>query len=108
MTAGRRDRKIVFQRATVTSDGYGEEVLTWGTYATEWAAVFYGKGDERRQSAIEEGRQAATFQVPSNTLTRAVTLKDRISGVGSFWDILGVAPDVPKPGTIEFTAVRAL
>lgn len=108
MTAGRRDQLVTIQRGTPATDDYGEETLTWATLASEWAAVFYGKGDERRLAAVEEGKQAATFQVPSNTNTRSVGVKDRISGVGSTWDIVGIAPDVPKRGTIEFTAVRAL
>jgi head-tail adaptor len=108
MTAGRRRDKIVIQRATVSQDALGEETPSWSTLATEWAAVFYGKGDERRLAAMEEGRQSATFQVPSNSNTRSVGVKDRISHLSSSWDIVGVAPDVPKPGTIEFTAVRAL
>jgi head-tail adaptor len=106
MTAGRRDQKIVIQRGTASTDDYGGETLTWATLATEWAAVFYGKGDERRQAAVEQGNQAATFQVLANTNTRSVGVKDRISHNGSFWDIVGVAP--MDRGKIEFAAVRAL
>lgn len=106
MTAGRRDQKIVIQRGTASTDDYGGETLAWATLATEWAAVFYGKGDERRQAAVEQGNQAATFQVLSNTNTRSVGVKDRISHNSSSWDIVGVAPmDRSK---IEFAAVRVL
>ena len=108
MSIGARDQKIVFQRAAITSDALNSEVQTWGTYAIAQAKVFFGKGDERRQAAVEEGSQAATFQVRENTLTRSVTLKDRISGLGSLWDIESISPHMPKRGTIEFTAVRAL
>lgn len=108
MTAGRRFDQIVFQRGTPATDDYGGETMTWATLATEWAAVFYGRGDERRQAAMEQGQQSATFQVPSHTVTQSVTLKDRISHAGSTWNIVGIAPDTPKRGSIEFTAVRAL
>lgn len=107
MTAGRREQLVTIERSTATTDGYGEQTQTWVEYAQEWAAVFYGRGDERRQAAMEQGQQSATFQMLSNTLTRAVAVKDRIND-GSLWDIVGIAPDTPKRGEIEFTAVRAL
>lgn len=106
MTAGKRDQKIVIERPTATTDAYGETTHTWATLATEWAAVLYGKGDERRQAAVEQGEQAATFRVLSNTNTRSVGVKDRINHGGSYWDIVGIAP--MNRAEIEFTATRAL
>lgn len=106
MTAGRRDQSIVIQRGTPSTDDYGGESMVWATLATEWAAVFYGKGDERRLAAVEQGQQAATFQVLSNASTRSVGVKDRISHNGSSWDIVGIAP--MDRAEIEFAAVRVL
>lgn len=106
MTAGRRDQLITIQSGTATTDDYGGETLAWTTLATEWAAVLYGRGDERRQAAVEQGQQAATFQVLANDDTRSVGVKDRISHDGSEWDIVSIAP--LNRGKIEFTAVRAL
>jgi SPP1 family predicted phage head-tail adaptor len=108
MTAGRRNKLITIERYTTTQDDYGEETQTWATYAIEWAAIYYGRGDERRQAAMEQGQQAATFQMLSNPLTEAVTLKDRIVHDGANWDITGIAPDTPKRGEIELTATRSL
>lgn len=105
MTAGRRDSLITIQRGTPTLDDYGGETLVWATLATEWAAVFYGRGDERRQAAIEQGKQPATFQVISNTATRSANVKDRIVHDGWNWDIEGIAP--MNRMLIEFTAVAA-
>ena len=104
MTAGRRDQLVALQTYTATQDGAGEETQTWGTVASEWAAVFYGRGDERRQAAMKQGTQPAVFQVLSNTTTRALTTKDRIVLDDYAWDIVGVAPDWPKRGLIELTA----
>lgn len=103
----RRGDLVTFQRATVTQDAAGEETPTWATLCQEHAQIFYGRGDERRQAAMEQGEQAATFQVPSNTNTRSVTLKDRISFDGSIWDIESKALDVPNRRHVEFTAARA-
>lgn len=108
MTAGRRDQLITLQAYTATQDEAGQEVETWADLGTEWAAVFYGRGDERRQAAIEQGEQAANFQVLSNATTRAVTIRGRIVLGTDNWDITGIAPDTPKRGRIEFTATRAL
>lgn len=107
MTAGRRDQLVTLQRFSATQDESGEEVQTWADLAQEWAAVFYGRGDERRQAAMEQGAQPATFQMLSNEVTTALTLKDRIIHGGN-WDIQGVSPDTPQRGLIEFTATRSL
>lgn len=104
MTAGRRDQLVIIQRVTVTQDDYGEEVETWATLSEEWMAIHYGRGDERRQAAVEQGQQSANFQALSNTETRSVTLKDRLVLDGYIWDIVGKSPDMPKRGDIEFTA----
>lgn len=107
MTAGRRDVQVTLQRATVSQDSYGEETPTWGVLATEWAAIYYGRGDERRQAAAEQGTQAATFQMLSNETTRGLTIKDRIVAGDVNWDVVGISPDTPTRGLLEATAVRA-
>ncbi len=104
MNTGRRDTLVTLQNYTVTQDAYGEEVQTWADLGTEWAAVFYGRGDERRQAAMEQGGQAANFQMLANDVTRALTIRDRIVLDGFAWDIVGIAPGTPKRGLIEITA----
>ena len=106
MTAGNRDTLITFQRATTTQDDYGEEVSTWGNLGTEWADVNWGRGDERRQAAMEQGSQSATFNVLDNPMTRTVSLKDRIVLDGQNWDITSNVP-AKKRGERDITAVRA-
>lgn len=108
MTAGRRDKLVTLQRYTATQDDYGEEIETWADHGTEWVRIFWGRGDERRQAAAELGQQAATFQMLSNASTRGLTIKDRIVGDAGTFDIVGIAPDFPSLGEIEFTGIRAL
>ena len=98
-----RDQLITLQAYTTSQDDYGEEIQTWSDLGDEWAAVFYGRGDERRQAAAEEGQQSANFQVPGNSMTRAVTLKDRLIHDGFIWDIVGISPTAAQ-GLVEFTA----
>lgn len=103
-----RDTLVTLQAYTATQDEYGEEVQAWADIGTEWAAIYWGRGDERRQAAMEQGTQAATFNMLSNTLTRSLTLRDRISGEAGVFDIVGIAPDTPKRGEIEFVGTRSL
>jgi len=106
MNAGQRTELIVFERATTSEDVYGQPVQTWATYATRRARVRFGTGQEQRQAAQEGGTQAASFECISSSTLRTVTLKDRISYIGSYWDITETAPLDRK--TIRFTAVRTL
>lgn len=39
MQAGKLRHRITFQSKTATQDSFGEETITWGTFATVWGAV---------------------------------------------------------------------
>lgn len=105
ISAGKRDRRIVIERATSTQDDYGEEGPTWTAWCSPFANVRFGTSAERRQAAAEQGSQAATFRVLATEKTRAVTKLDRIGFEGSPWDIEGIVPIGRTE--IEFTATRA-
>lgn len=106
MSAGPRTDLVAFNRATTGQDDYGEETEVWGEIGQEWAKVHYGRGDERRQAAMEQGQLPATFVVPDNAMTRTVTLKDHITFDGGDWNIQSNIPG--KPGDREITATRAV
>lgn len=46
MSIGERRHRVVFQRATVTQDAYGEPDKTWTTLCTSWGLVQPMKGKE--------------------------------------------------------------
>ena len=104
---GRRDQLVTLERSTSDQDAYGEEIATWSPIGHEWAAVYFGRGDERRQASMQQGSQPATFGMLSNPVTRGLTTKDRIQHGGAAWDIESISPDTPKLGDIEITAVRS-
>lgn len=105
--AGKRDRRIIFERYTAVQDEYGEEVQTWAPFGKQQkAAVFYGRGDERREAAREEGSQTANFNCHASETTRAIVIRDRIVMDGENWDVLGISPIGRRE--IDFTARRAL
>lgn len=107
MSAGGRDQKIALERYTTTTDEWNEEQQSWVPLGNEWVKVFYGRGSERREQASEQGRQAATFQMLSNSQTRGLTLKDRVVFSGSNWDIEDIALNTPDRGHLEVTALRS-
>lgn len=109
MTSRRRDSLIELQRAVTDEDEYGEPIETsWQAIGNEFAAIYYGRGNERREAAMDQGAQPATFEVLSNTKTRGLTLRDRLIADGQVWDIRGIAFDTPKRGHIAITAVANL
>jgi SPP1 family predicted phage head-tail adaptor len=99
-----RTELIVFQRATVTTNDYGEEISTWADYATRRARVRFGTAQEKREAAQESASQTATFECVRSAALDGITTKDRISYLGSAWDITEAAP--LDRATIRFTAVR--
>lgn len=105
-SATQRPALIVFQRVTATGDAYGGESESWATYATRRARVRFGTAQEKREAAQEGGVQTATFECVRSAALDAVTLKDRISYLGSTWDINENAPLDRQ--TIRFTATRNL
>lgn len=106
MNASNRTELIVFHRATTSENEYGEAIQTWSTYTSRRARVRFGTAQEKREAAQEGGTQSATFECVRSAALDAVTLKDRISYLGSLWDITEVAPLDRK--TIRFTAIRTL
>ena len=101
---GKFDQRIGFERATLVADEYGSEVPSWAEIAQRWAALSYGRGDERREAAREGGVQPATFIVLADEVTRTLVVTDRIS-FGGVWNITGIVPR--GRAEIEITAVKA-
>jgi len=103
--SAKRDTRIEIQRASVSLDALGGETKTWATVARPWAALHYGRGQERRQAAAEQGQQAVTMNILASPLTRTITITDRAVVGGEVWDIVGVAPIGRRD--IDLAAVRA-
>lgn len=106
-SASARNRQVVFQRATSTDDGYGGQIETWADYCTEWATVSFGTGQERREAAQQSASAPATFMVLANSLTRSISVTDRISFDGSVWDITSAVPSMERNVGIDITAIRS-
>jgi head-tail adaptor len=90
--ASERTELIVFERATVSETVHGGETLTWATLVSRRARVRFGTAQEKREAAQEGGVQSATFECIRSADLEDVTLKDRISYLGSSWDLTEIAP----------------
>lgn len=106
MDPGQRDRLITIERGTPTVDDHGGETMAWATYATAWARVRYGSGQERREAAQERADQAATFECEYNPTLAAVATTDRIQFDGVAWDVTSKAL-IGRAREIHFAAVRS-
>jgi SPP1 family predicted phage head-tail adaptor len=102
--ASQRTELIVFQRATVTTDDYGQEIETFADYATRRARVRFGTAQEKREAARESASQTATFECVRSATLDGITNEDRIVYLGDNWDINETAP--LDRATIRFTAIR--
>lgn len=102
----RRFNQVEFRRkGSATENAAGEPIPGASTLiAPAWAAVYYGKGQERREAAIEGASQPATFNVETNSALRGVTVADFVRFDGSDWDITNISP--MSRSEIDFTAVR--
>lgn len=108
MPAGKRDRRIVFERKTTTRGGLGVKgAVQWSAIDGRWASVRFGSGQERREAAVEGAVQPATFRTLADRMTRTITTEDRIGYGGLTYDITGIAPIGRGPEEFEFTAVAS-
>lgn len=82
MSAGRLRERVLFERATVTDDGYGGTETGWTPLASLPGAVRASYRPERGGERIEGGRTAASLSgvltVRSSSGTRDVTEADRV------------------------------
>jgi len=106
--AGKRQFRILFQRATAATSSLGVETESpWTDIEPAMAAISWGTSAERREAAAENATQAATFRVLSTVALRGVTHRDRIFYDDTGWDITGIAPVGDLHREIEFTATRS-
>ena len=109
--AGRRNKRITFQRAIVarsTLGGTSARPTDWEDVpsSSRWAQISWGSGAERRAAAAEEAVQTATFRVLSDSLTRTITEEHRIVHGALTFDVTGAVP-IGVNDEIEFTGTAS-
>lgn len=107
MKARNRPHLITVEARSVTKDTYGGEKETWAEYCRAYASIFYGTGKEQREAAQVGGSQPASFDVPNDSLIRAISIVDhRISFGGSIWNITAMH-DLGLNDGVRITAIKA-
>lgn len=99
MRAGNLDRQLTIQSATTTQDASGQEIETWATVATVWAARKDVRGSERFAAEQEIATRAATYRIRWIT---GVNEKMRVVDAGTTYGIVGIADDY-RQGWMELS-----
>lgn len=103
--AAKRDRLIRFALPVRQENAAGEPVeANLADAGSAWAAVSYGKAQERREAGIEGNDLPATFITLQSAVTRAIGPGYLILFEDFRWDITSAAPF--ERHEMEFTAVR--
>lgn len=107
MRAGKLDRRIAIQRATVAENALGEARPTaWATIATVWANVAPAPGSERYASAERAAEGPTVFNIRWSSDVDDVNGKDRIEypvDSGALYDIAS-AHKIGRRNEIEIVA----
>jgi SPP1 family predicted phage head-tail adaptor len=89
LRAGRRNRKVIIERATTSEEVIGAPKKTWATLRTEWAEEIPIGGKEQLASGREMSTRISRFNFLYFT---NVTEKDRLNYDGRYWDIVAIRP----------------
>jgi SPP1 family predicted phage head-tail adaptor len=85
--AGKLDRRITAERASVTTDAFGGVVETWYELATVWAEKLDLSDGERWRTAEVAAQVTTRFRIRWRL---AVTVEDRIVCDGRTFEVHGV------------------
>lgn len=102
LSAGRLDRRIELQSATVSNDPeYNEETQTWATYATVWASKDFHRSEEGEEATREYAEFGLFFTIRYRD---DVSAEHRIVYEGANYEIIGRPREL---GRRQFLKVRA-
>lgn len=87
MRAGRMRQRIMIQRATETTDSYGQTMLTWAPHKAMWSMLEFDAASEQREGERQQGVRSGTATM---RYLEDVTAKDRFVFDGRTFEIIGV------------------
>ena len=103
MSAGKLDRRIQFQRATLVDDGF-QQVEQWADHGgAVWASKRDTSDGERMRAGEVSATLSARFTVRSSSFTRDLTAKDRLTYNSTTFAIFGIKENGRKK-LLEITA----
>jgi len=107
LAAGRLDRRITLQQATITYDALNNPAQTWSTLATVWASKMDIR-DSERVAAQEVGADITTrFQIRYSDAVSDINPKDRLTFDGRTYEIVNVK-EIGRREGLEISAVARI
>jgi SPP1 family predicted phage head-tail adaptor len=104
MTAGKLDRRIAIQRATVTPNEFNDPIETWSDLTTVWAKRRDASATESYRAQEVGAEITARFTVRWSSVVASVTPRDRLRFDGRLYNITAVR-DVGRNRWREIDAV---
>lgn len=107
MRFGSMDSRVAIQRATLTTNAYGERAESWATIATVWAEVQYKVGGgENVQSDQVMSEQRVHFIIRYSSDVSDLKPSDRVSYKSNTYQIEGVQEIGRQEGLRIVTTLR--
>lgn len=99
MNPGRLDRRITLLSRTVTADGAGSPVETWGASEHLWAERVEVRGNEAQSSGANRSTVASIYRIRYRSDLAAATAPGafRIRADGRDHDVLSALEDTKQP-----------
>jgi SPP1 family predicted phage head-tail adaptor len=88
--SGSLNRRVTFQRATVTFDSYGGEVETWATLASVYTHRRDASAGESYKAQEVGGQLSIRFTIRYSSLVADLNPRDRALYDGAVYNITGV------------------
>ena len=103
MQAGKLDRRITLQRATLTTDAYNAIVETFAPLSTVWAQAVPVSDGEKMRAGEVYSNLSMRFTIRWSTVVATLDTKDRVLFDGRLFDILGIK-EIGRHEGLEITA----
>lgn len=90
MRSGRLRHRVTIERRTTTTDAHGDQLDTWTTMATVWAAIEPLNGREYFAASGEASEVTARIRLRYQSELAGMTTADRVTHNGVNYDIRSV------------------
>ena len=106
IAAGKMTERVTFQQKSVTRNGLGEEVVTWGDVCTIWAEAIPLRGREFYAANQTQQVVDVRFRIRARA---GLTNDMRLLWKAQPYDITGLIPGTgPYIGTLEIMATNGV
>ena len=103
MGSGRLDRRVQFQRATTSDDGFTQVEAFANLGDPVWAEKTEVSDAERWRAGEVAASITCRFRVRYSTFSAGITPKDRLTSEGRTYDISGIK-EIGRQMMLEITA----